>query len=130
MHAEIVPMLALFVIALAAICTPYLQGGVSKALNFRAAVHEVEQFGLWPASPIAAFTIVTEIGGPSLILTGYFRWLGAFWLATFTLAATLAANRFWDRKGPDRVSIENSFFEHFGLIGLLLVAWYDLANGQ
>ncbi len=124
-------MSALFVVALVAICAPYLQGGATKALDFDGAVLEVAQYGLWPASPIAALTILTEIGGPFLILSGYLRWLGAFWLAAFTLAATFAANRFWDRKGPDRASIENSFFEHFGLIGgLLLVAWYDLAHGQ
>ena len=39
----------------------------------------------------------------------------------------LAANRFWEMQPPQRFMVENSFFEHLGLIGgFLLVAWLDL----
>jgi len=40
---------------------------------------------------------------------------------------TFIANRFWEIGLPERVMLENSFFEHLGLIGgFLLVAWHDL----
>jgi uncharacterized membrane protein YphA (DoxX/SURF4 family) len=62
-----------------------------------------------------------------MILTGFYRWLGALGLAGFTLMATFVANRFWEMTGVERFMAANSFFEHLGLIGgFLLIAWYDL----
>jgi uncharacterized membrane protein YphA (DoxX/SURF4 family) len=70
---------------------------------------------------------VIELVGAALILTGIYRWLGALSLAGFTLMATLLANRFWEIPMPDRFMVENTFFEHLGLVGgFLLVAWQDL----
>ena len=79
------------------------------------------------APAIAGVTIVTELVGSALILSGVYRWLGALGLAGFTLIATFVANRFWEIPQPDRFMVENAFFEHLGLVGaFLLVAWYDL----
>jgi uncharacterized membrane protein YphA (DoxX/SURF4 family) len=118
-------------IALLGLCAAYLQGGIDKLLDFGAAVSEVQHFGLTPAVPVAIATIVTELVAPALILSGVYRWFGAFWLAGFTLVATLVANRFWALPMPERFMVENSFFEHLGLVGgFLLVAWHDLRRGQ
>jgi len=115
-------------IALLGLCAAYLQGGIDKILDFSGAVAEVQHFGLAPAVPIAAATIVTEFAGPALILSGRLRWLGALWLAGFTALATVLANRFWELPLPDRQMAANGFFEHLGLVGgFLLVAWYDLS---
>lgn len=114
-------------VALLGLCAAYLQGGIDKLLDFAGAVAEVQHFGLAPATPLALATIVTELGGSALVLSGVLRWVGALWLAAFTAAATLIANRFWELPIPDRFMAENSFFEHVGLVGgFLLVAWYDL----
>jgi hypothetical protein len=57
----------------------------------------------------------------------FYRWLGALVLAGFTLFATFVANRFWEIPRSERFMVENSFFEHLGLVGgFLLVAWCDL----
>jgi uncharacterized membrane protein YphA (DoxX/SURF4 family) len=114
-------------VALLGLCAAYLQGGLVKLLDFGGAVAEAQHFGLPGASVIAAATIVTELAGSALILTGVYRWIGALWLGTFTLIATFVANRFWEIPPPDRFMVENAFFEHLGLVGgFLLVAWYDL----
>jgi uncharacterized membrane protein YphA (DoxX/SURF4 family) len=64
-----------------------------------------------------------------LILSGLYRWVGALALGGFTLFATFLANRFWDVPPDERLTIENSFFEHLGLVGgFILVAWHDLQN--
>jgi len=116
-----------YFIALLGLCAAYIQGGLVKLLDFNAAVAETQGFGLPFAAAATAATIVTELAGSALILTGIYRWLGALWLAGFTLFATFAANRFWELLPPQRFMIENSFFEHLGLIGgFLLVAWLDL----
>ena len=114
-------------IALLALCAAYLQGGIHKLWDFNGAIAEAQHFGLPLPSVAAAATIVTELGASALILSGYYRWIGALWLAGFTLVATFVANRFWEIPQPERFMAENSFFEHIGLIGgFVLVAWYDL----
>ena len=119
----------LYRMALLGLCAAYLQGGFDKAIDFPSAVAELQQFGLAPAAPLAFATIITELVGAALILTGLYRWLGALSLAGFTLMATFVANRFWEIPMPDRFMVENTFFEHLGLVGgFLLVAWQDLGT--
>jgi uncharacterized membrane protein YphA (DoxX/SURF4 family) len=114
-------------IAMCLLCGPYLQGGLTKALNFGGAIAEMKQFGLKPPAPLAIAVIVMEIGASILVLSGFFRWAGALMLAGFTLYATFLTDRFWDAAAPKRDATENSFFEHVGLVGgLLLVAAFDL----
>jgi uncharacterized membrane protein YphA (DoxX/SURF4 family) len=122
---------ALHWIALLGLCAAYLQGGIVKAVDFNGAMAEMRHFGLAPAALLAVATIAVEIGASLLILTGYRRWLGALTLAGFTLIATFIANRFWEMAMPERFMAMNSFFEHLGLIGgLVLVAWHDLNRNR
>ena len=116
-----------YIIALLGLCAAYIQGGLTKLFDFNAAISETQGFGLPFAAAATAATIVTELAGSALILTGIYRWFGALWLAGFTLFATFVANRFWEMQPPQRFMVENSFFEHIGLIGgFLLLAWLDL----
>lgn len=115
-------------LALLALCAAYLQGGLVKAFDFPGAIAEMTHFGMQPAAPFAVIVIVLELGASAMILAGMWRWLGALSLAGFTLLATFMANRFWDMLPPERFGAANSFFEHIGLCGgLLLVAWHDLS---
>jgi uncharacterized membrane protein YphA (DoxX/SURF4 family) len=114
-------------IALLALCAAYLQGGINKAADFSGAIAEMNHFGLSPAAPLALATIIVELGASAMVLSGFYRWLGALALAGFTLFATFVANRFWEMAAPERFMAANSFFEHIGLIGgFLVVAWHDL----
>jgi uncharacterized membrane protein YphA (DoxX/SURF4 family) len=115
-------------VALLLLCAAYLQGGLNKAMDFGAAIGEMNHFGLSPAGPLAVAVIVLELGAAALILTGFWRWLGALALGAFTLMATFVALRFWEMPvGQERFMAANSFFEHLGLVGgFLLVAWLDL----
>lgn len=116
-------------LALLALCSAYLQGGINKALDFPAALAEMVHFGLAPAAPLALATIVLEIGAALLVISGWQRWLGALALAGFTLLASFIANPFWASSGPERFALENAFFEHLGLVGaFVLVAWLDLGT--
>ncbi|MBJ2156765.1 DoxX family protein [Variovorax sp. IB41] len=115
-------------VALLLLCAAYLQGGLNKAMDFGAAIGEMNHFGLSPAAPFAAAVIALELGAAALILTGFWRWLGALALGAFTLMATFVALRFWELPvGQERFMAANSFFEHLGLVGgFVLVAWLDL----
>lgn len=122
---------AVHLLALLALCAAYLQGGLTKALDFEAAVAEMRHFGLQPAAPMALSVILLELGASALIIAGWYRWLGALALALFTLAASVVANPFWLMTGEARFMATNAFFEHIGLAGgLLLVAWHDLLRAH
>jgi uncharacterized membrane protein YphA (DoxX/SURF4 family) len=114
-------------IALLLLCAAYLQGGLVKLFDFPSAIAEMQHFGLSPAGPLAAATIVLELGASAMILSGIGRWLGALALAAFTLAASFLANSFWNAPPDVRFGMANSFFEHLGLVGgFVFVAWHDL----
>lgn len=119
-------------LALLGLCAAYLQGGLNKAMDFPAAVGEMQHFGVAPPAPMAAAVIALELGAALLVLSGWRRWLGALALAGFTIAATFVALRFWQvPSGPARFMAANAFFEHLGLAGgFLLVAWHDLQSGH
>lgn len=113
-------------LALLALCSAYLQGGLVKLLDFPGAIAEMQHFGLSPAAPMAAAVIALELGASLMILSGRGRWLGALALALFTFAATFMANRFWQVPVTERGGVMNGFFEHLGLAGALVyVAWHD-----
>ncbi len=118
-------------IAMLGLCAAYLQGGINKATDFNAAIGEMNHFGLTPAAPFAVAVIILELGASLMILTGFYRWLGALALAGFTLTATFIANRYWELAMPERFMVANSFYEHLGLVGgFLLIAWYDLRESE
>ncbi|MBR3194794.1 DoxX family protein [Bosea sp. (in: a-proteobacteria)] len=121
---------AVRLLALLLLCAAYVQGPVTKILDFQGALAEMSHFGLTPPALFAVGVIVFELAMSALILIGHWRWLAALALAGFTLAATFIAIRFWEMPvGQGRMMAMNSFFEHLGLIGgFILVALDDLAR--
>lgn len=106
-----------WLIARLALTAPFIVGALMKLSDLPAASLEQEHFGLHPGLPWALATIVVEIVGPMMILTGRFIWMGAGALAVFTFLANLLANRFWEMSGAERFMATNGFFEHIALIG-------------
>jgi uncharacterized membrane protein YphA (DoxX/SURF4 family) len=100
----------------------YLLGGIMKLADFQGAVAEQAHFGLSPPLLWALLTVAVELIGSVLVLWGRFLWLGAGMLGVFTGLAAIIANAFWTMDGPERFMATNAFFEHFGLIGGLVLA--------
>jgi uncharacterized membrane protein YphA (DoxX/SURF4 family) len=111
-----------WLVARIALTGAYILGALTKLMNFPAAVAEQEHFGLHPGGPWAALTIVVEIIGPALIISGRRVWLGAGLLGVFTALANVLANNFWTMHGPERFAATNAFFEHVGLIAGFVMA--------
>jgi uncharacterized membrane protein YphA (DoxX/SURF4 family) len=107
-----------------ALTSSYLLGGVTKLLNFPAAIAEQEDVSLRPGWLFAALTILVELGGSALVLSGIAVWLGAGALGCLTAVAMLKADKFWTKSGQKRMAQANAFFEHLGLIGgFVLIAF-------
>jgi uncharacterized membrane protein YphA (DoxX/SURF4 family) len=106
-----------------ALTSAYLFGGLTKLSDFSAAMAEQEHFGLHPGWLWASLSILVELGGSALVLSGYLVWLGAGGLGVLTAVAMFVANNFWAMSGHARSQGANAFFEHVGLIGgFVLVA--------
>lgn len=100
----------------------YVLGGLTKLLDFPAAVAEQEHFGLHPGWLWASAAIAVELIGPVLLISGRFVWLGAGALGVMTFIASMAANDFWNMTGQARFGAMNAFFEHLGLIAGFVMA--------
>ncbi|THD03321.1 DoxX family protein [Panacagrimonas perspica] len=112
-----------FRLACAALCTAYVASGVTKLLDFDAALGEAVHFGLQPPALFAIGVILTQLVGSALTVFASGRWqaLGAAALAGFTIVATLIGHPFWTMEGMDRFHNRNSFLEHIGLVGGFLL---------
>jgi uncharacterized membrane protein YphA (DoxX/SURF4 family) len=110
------------VLARVAIASPYLIGGLHKATDFSTAIAEHAHFGLQPAWLWAIVTIVVELAGSVLLISGRLVWLAAGGLGVLTGVAALVANNFWTMQGSERFAAVNAFYEHLGLVGGLALA--------
>jgi uncharacterized membrane protein YphA (DoxX/SURF4 family) len=102
---------------------PYWTSGIAKLLDLPGALAEARHFGLEPAIVTVVATILVQIGGSLMLILGRHAWLGAGALGVFTAIATLIAHPFWQVADPmTRFHERNTFLEHVGLIGGLMLA--------
>ncbi|ONF97299.1 DoxX family protein [Sphingomonas jeddahensis] len=113
-----------FAVSAATLLTlPYWTSGLAKLADLSGALAEAEHFGLHPAAAIVALTVLVQVGGSLLVIAGRLAWLGASALGVFTAVATLIAHPFWTVVDPmARFHERNTFLEHAGLIGGLMLA--------
>ena len=110
-------------VARAVLTTPYWFAGFYKLAHLPDALGEAAHFGLRPAGLVVAATIAVQLGGSALLILGRLSWLAAGALGVFTALATLIAHAFWTLPDPvERFHALNTFLEHIGLIGGLMLA--------
>lgn len=129
--AGVIAIPAVRTVSLLALCAAYIQGPLTKIVDFNGAMAEMDHFGLHPAAVFAVIVIVFELTASAMVVSGFLRWAGALALAGFTVMATLIALPFWEMApGMDRMMATNAFFEHLGLAGaFVFVAAFDLTKG-
>lgn len=109
-------------LCLLALCAAYIQGPVTKILDFQAATEEMIALGLAPPRLLALGTICFELTTSAMVIFGWYRPLAALALAGYTMVATLIALRFWEQpKGLARTQQMDAFFEHIGLSGAFVL---------
>ena len=110
-----------FLIARRCLATVFLYSAVDKLGHWRSSIEEVKGDGLpWPAA-FAGATVFTQLVGGCLVATGFFAWLGALLLSSFTVAATLLGHRFWLRRGAEFRHELTTSLEHVAIVGGLLL---------
>lgn len=98
--------------------------GITKLVDFNAAVAEMSHFGLEPAPLYAVAVIVTQLGGSALIIANRWTWLGAGALAVFTALTIPIAHTFWTMQEPMKTIEFYVVMEHITVIGaLMVVSW-------
>lgn len=111
------------VLARAVLTLPYWWSGLSKLVDLQGALAEAAHFGLEPAGVIVAATVAVQLLGSLMLIFGRLGWLAAGALGVFTGLATLIAHPFWTLTDPiERFHALNTFLEHIGLIGGLMLA--------
>ncbi|MDB5475957.1 MAG: hypothetical protein JWP49_1468 [Phenylobacterium sp.] len=106
-----------------ALTSVFLMSIVVELADFPAAAAAQAQYGLKPGAFWALATILVQMAGSLIILSGRYVWLGAGMLAVFTALTQVIAHRFWELSGAAEFAARNEFFEHFGLIaGFVMVA--------
>lgn len=93
--------------------------GLTKLIDFRGTVKEMEFFGLAPPVPIAAAVIVLQLGGSALIVQGHYMWLGSLILGAFTLLTIPIAHDFWNATGEIAMMKKHFAVEHLSIVGAL-----------
>lgn len=98
--------------------------GIDKLIHFPVAVGEMHHFHLEPAMLFAGLTTLTLLAGPALVIQGRYAWLGAGWLAFFTLFTIPIAHRFWE-PGPnpqEHMKVLHGVMEHLSMCAGLFFA--------
>src|SRR3954451_3012802 len=107
------------------LCSAYVWSGVTKLFAFGAtARHFSSRFKLPAPRAAVALTIVVQLVGSAMFITGLMAGIAAVILAVFTLAATVVVYPFWRMTGVERSRNVETFLEHVGLAAaFLLLAW-------
>ena len=101
---------------------PFWLSGLVKLIDFSGAQAEMAMFGFHPPLAFAIATIITQLVGSALVIHGRHAWLGAGWLAVFTLLTILLVHNFWAKSGVEGIIALHTAMEHIGTCGGLALA--------
>jgi transmembrane protein len=98
----------------------FWMSGITKLLWWQAGIGTMVHFNLVPPVLFNAGTILLQLVGSALIISGKKTWIGALILAVFTLATIPLGFPFWSMVGPPRGLALDRAYEHLSVIGGLL----------
>src|SRR5262245_19270026 len=111
------------------LCSAYVWSGITKLIAFNAtAKHFETRFHLPAPHAAVAVTIVVQLVGSAMFVTGWHAPSAAVALAFFTMAATVIVYPFWNMSGVERARNTETFLEHVGLAAAFLILAWPLAS--
>jgi putative oxidoreductase len=100
----------------------FILSGIFKLIQFSAVAGMMASKGIPLASVALAITLVIEIGGGLLLLTGFKAQYAAMVMALFLVPVTLVFHNFWAFQGQQQQEQMTNFLKNLAIIGGLLVA--------
>ncbi|MBE9606065.1 DoxX family protein [Acetobacteraceae bacterium H6797] len=119
--ASLLESRGLFILGRVLLCVPFFLSGFAKLFDFSAATAEMAHFGLNPPAFFAVATIITQLGGSALVISGRYAWLGAGAMAVFTLLTIPIAHDFWNLEGMQAMMEMFFVVEHIAVIGGMIL---------
>lgn len=120
--ASLLESAAFRVLARVLLTLPFWASGIAKIADFNFTLAEMAHFNLNPPAAFAVATIITQLTGSALVISGRHAWLGAGALGIFTALTIPIAHNFWALEG-ERAMMEMFFaVEHISVIGGLMLA--------
>ena len=112
------------IIGRALLASLFVISGIFKIIGFAGTVQYMASIGLPVPTFTVCLTILVEVGGGLLLLTGTrLARPAALLIAVFTVGATLAAHRFWAVDPAQAQGQLVNFLKNISIIGGLLLVW-------
>lgn len=99
----------------------FILSGVFKLMAFSGVADMMAGKGIPLAKATLALTLIIEIGGGLLLLTGFQARLTSLVLAAFLVPVTLTFHNFWAYQGAQQQDQMSNFLKNLAIIGGLLV---------
>lgn len=99
----------------------FVISGIFKIIGFSGTVGYFTSLGLPLPTVAVLVTILVEVGGGLLLLTGRGVKPVSLVIALFTVGATLSAHHFWTMEGAAAQAQLTQFLKNVALIGALLL---------
>ena len=100
----------------------FILSGVGKIMSWQGTAGFMASHGLPAVGVLLPLTVLCEIGGGLLLLTGLAPQLGAIVLFLFLIPTTVTFHNFWAYTGQDRQMQQVNFLKNVAIMGGLLVA--------
>lgn len=103
----------------------FLISGIGKIVHFGDTAVGMAAMGIPLAKVALVFTILIEVGGGLLLITGLYVRYAALIMALFLVPVTLIFHKFWGLPNPEYDNQMINFIKNVAIIGGLLVAAFS-----
>lgn len=99
----------------------FVLSGLGKIAQWSGTAQMMASKGMPLVSLLLPLTILVELGGGLMLLTGFGARFAAVLLALFLVPTTLIFHNFWAVTGPEHMMQQVNFLKNVAIIGGLLV---------
>ena len=99
----------------------FWSSGIMKIVDWKGGVGDMAHFHLNPPGAYNIATLVTQLVGSALVISGRHTWLGAGALAVFTVLTIPIAHNFWTMSGHAATEQMYTAVEHISIVGALIL---------
>ena len=99
----------------------FWSSGIMKIVDWNGGLGDMAHFHLNPPAAFNLATLVVQLVGSALVISGRYVWLGAGMLGVFTALTIPIAHPFWTMTGHAATGEMYTAVEHVSIIGALIL---------